>query len=129
MVTPPAAVSMVVVPVTSRPAVMVVAPITSRAAAIVSRVMPLTFTPMAVFPFPPLPITTPVIVPVAIPARANDDSRRLDINRRRRRIDRLGCIYDTGDADVDSNIDVCEGDGGCAYTEAGNQRHGNVATA
>src|ERR1700731_3802430 len=80
MVTLPTVVFMVVVPVASLlTALMVVAPIIARPAAIVSCVMPFPFAPVVFFPLPTLPITTPVIVPVTIPARTNDNSgRRLD---------------------------------------------------
>jgi hypothetical protein len=72
----------------------------------------------------------PVIVSLAIPAGTHNYSdRRLDVHRRRRNVDRLGCIYDTGDANIYANIDVCEGDGGYADAEAGNQRHREPATA
>jgi hypothetical protein len=88
MVAPPAAaVLMAVVPV----AFMAVTPITSRPTSMVPRVMPFTFIPVAVFPLLTLPITMPVIVPVTVPARTNDNS--------------------AGNADVHSNIDLCEGDG------------------
>ena len=115
---------MVVVPVPSLTVAMVVAPTASRVTVIGSRVMPFPFTSMALLPLPALPIAMSIVVPVVIPARANDHSgRRLDIHRRRRSVDRLGCIHDTGDANVYSNIDVCEGDGRCAYAEAGKQCH------
>jgi hypothetical protein len=108
-VTPTAVMFMVVVPVTSRSAAfMVMAPITSRPAAIVTRVMPLPFTPMALFPLPTLPITMPVIVPVTVPARSDDNNTwRFGIHRWGRSVDRLGRIHSTGDANVYSNIDVC----------------------
>lgn len=118
MVTPSTAIFMIVVPVTSLfAALMVVASIISRAAAIVSRIMPIPFAPVAFFPLPmlplpTLPITTPVVVPVSVPARTNDDSgRRLDIHLLGRSVDRLGCIDSTGDSNVYSNIDMCDGDG------------------
>jgi hypothetical protein len=51
MVTAPALTFVVVVPVALRPiAFMVVAPITSRPTAVVTRVMPLRFTPVTLFP-------------------------------------------------------------------------------
>jgi hypothetical protein len=131
MVTSPTVVFMVVVPVTSLlAALMVVAPIISRPAAIVSCVLPLPFASVAFFPLSTLPITTPVIVPVTIPARTNDNSgRRLDVDLLGRSVDRLGCIDSTGDSNVYSNIDVCEGDGRYAYAEAGNQCHCEPAAA
>jgi hypothetical protein len=122
---------MVVVPVASvLAALMFVVPITSRVAAVVARVMPFAFTPVAFFPLPTLPITTPVIVPVSIPARTNDDSGwRLNIHLLGRSVDRLRCIYSTGDSNVYSNIDVCEGDGRYAYAETRNQCHCEPAAA
>ena len=131
MVTSPTVVFMVVAPVTSvLAALMVVAPIISRPAAIVSCVMPFPFAPVVFFPLPTLPITTPVIVPVTIPARTNDNSgRRLDVDLLGRSVDRLGCIDSTGNSNVYSNIDVCEGDGRYAYAEAGNQCHCESAVA
>jgi hypothetical protein len=123
MVTSPTVVFMVVVPVASLlAALMVVAPIIARPAAIVSCVMPFPFAPVVFFPLPTLPITTPVIVPVTIPARTNDNSgRRLDIHLWGWSVDRLGRIDSTGDSNVYSNIDVCEGDGRYAYAKAGYQ--------
>ena len=93
MVAPPAAaVLMAVLPVALvGTAFMAVTPITSRLTSMVSCVMPFPFISMAVFPLSTLPITMPVIVPVTVPARTNDNS--------------------AGDADVHSNIDLCEGDG------------------
>jgi hypothetical protein len=131
MVTSLTVLFMVVVPVASLlAALMFVAPITSRVAAVVARVMPFAFTPVAFFPLLMLPITTPVIVPVTIPARTDDNSGgRLDIHLLGRSVDRLGCIHSTGDSNVYSNIDVCEDDGRYAYAEAGNQRHREPATA
>jgi len=131
MVTSPTVVFMVVVPVASLlAALMVVAPIIARPAAIVSCVMPFPFAPVAFFPLPTLPITTPVIVPVTIPARTNDNSgRRLDVHLLGRSVDRLWCIDSTGDSNVYSNIDVCEGDGRYAYAETGNQCHCESAAA
>ena len=113
MVTSPAVIFIVVVPVASLLTVfMVVAPIISMAAAIVARVMPFAFTPVAFFPLPTLPITTPVVVPVSIPARANANGGwRLDIHLLGRSVDRLGCIDSTRNSNVYSNIDVCERDG------------------
>jgi hypothetical protein len=126
----PAVISLVAVPVTSRPAVMVVAPTASRVTVIGSRVMPFPFTSMALFPLPALPIAMSIVVPVAIPARTNDHSgRRLDIHRRRRSIYRLGRIHGARDANVYSDIDVCESDGRCAYAKASNQCHREPATA
>src|SRR5260370_34047518 len=83
---PAAAVLMAVVPV----AFMAVTPITSRPTSMVPRVMPFTFTPVAVFPLLTLPITMPVIVPVTVPARTNDNS--------------------AGHAPVHSNIHLSEGE-------------------
>jgi len=113
MITSPVVIFMVVVSITSLfAALMVVAPIISRAAAIVSRVMPFPFTPVAFLPLPTLPITSPVVVPVSIPARINDNSgRRLDIHLLGRSVDRLRCVDSTGDFNAYSNIDMCEGDG------------------
>jgi len=113
MVTAPAVIFMVVVPVASvLAALMFVVPITSRVAAVVACVMPFAFTPVAFFPLPTLPITTPVVVPVSIPARTNNDSGwRLDIHLLGWSVDRLRCVDSTGDFNVYSNIDVCEGDG------------------
>jgi len=93
MLAPPAAaVLMAVVPgAFVGTAFMAVTPITWRPASIGSCVMPVPFIPVAVFPLSTLPITMPVIVPVTVPAWTNDNS--------------------TGDADVHSNIDLCEGDG------------------
>src|SRR5258706_6778599 len=69
---------------------VVVVPVASRPTAVVSRVMPFPFTPMSLFPLPMFPITVPVIVPVAIPARISDNNtRRLGIHRRGRGVDRL----------------------------------------
>src|ERR1700736_5789856 len=111
-------------------ALMVVAPIISRPAAIVSCGMPFPFPPGVFLPLPTLPITTPVIVPVTIPARTSDNSSRwLDIHLWGRSVDRLGRIDSTGDSNVYSNIDVCEGDGRCAYAEAGDQCHCESAAA
>jgi len=130
MVAPPSLILMVVTPVASLTVATVLAPVTSRAAAIVACVMPFPFTSMTLLPFSALPIATPIVVPVAIPARANDHSgRRFDIHRRRRSVDRLWCIRDTGDADAYSNIDVRQGDRGYAYADAGNQRHREPAIA
>jgi len=130
VVMPPAVISLVAVPVTSPPAVMVVAPTASRVTVIGSRVMPFPFTSMALFPLPALPIAMSIVVPVVIPARANDHSgRRLDIHRRRRSIYRLGRIHGARDANVYSDIDVCESDGRCAYAKASNQCHREPATA
>jgi hypothetical protein len=96
---------------------MVVVPVASRPATIVVRVMPFPLTSVALFPLSTLPVTMPVIVPVTVPARTNDDNTgRFGIRR-------------TGDANVYSNIDVCEGDGRYAYAEAGNQCHRDPATA
>jgi hypothetical protein len=131
MVTSLAVMFMVVVPVASLlAALMVVAPITSRVAAVVARVMPFAFTPVVFFPLLTLPITTPVIVPVTIPARSNDNSgRRFNIHLWGRSVNRLGCIDSTRDSNVYSNIDVCEGDGRYAYAETGNQCHCESAAA
>jgi hypothetical protein len=131
MVTAPTVIFMVVVPGASLLTVfMVVRPIISMAATVVARIMPLAFTPVAFFPLPTLPITTPVVVPVSIPAPTNDDSGwRLDIHLLGRSVDRLGCIDSTGDFNVYSNIDVGEGDGRYAYAETGNQCHCEAAAA
>jgi hypothetical protein len=131
MVTSLAVMLMVVVPVASvLAALMFVVPFTSMVAAVVTRVMPFAFTAVAFFPFLTLPITTPVIVPVTIPARTNDNSgRRLDIHLLGRSVDRLRCIHSTGDSNVYSNIDVCEGDGRYAYAETGNRCHCEPAAA
>ena len=42
---------------------------------------------------------------------------------------RLGRIHGAGDANVYSDIDVCESDGRCAYAKASNQCHREPATA
>jgi hypothetical protein len=118
MVTPPAVIFVVVVPVASRPVAMV------------PSIVPLPFIVMTFFPLSTLPVTVSVIVPVAIPTRTNDNSgRRFHIHRWRRSVDRLGRKHSTGDANVYSNIDVREGDRRYAYAEACNQRHRQPATA
>jgi hypothetical protein len=113
MVTAPIVIFMVVAPVTSLlGALVVVSPIISRSAAIVSCVMPFPVVPVAFFPLSALPITTPVVVPVAIPARTNDNSGLgLDIHLLGRGVDWLRCVDDTGDFDVYANIDVGESNG------------------
>ena len=113
MITSPVVIFVVIVPVTSLlAALMVVAPIISMPAAIVSCVMPFPFAPVAFFPLPTLPITPPVVVPVSIPARTNDYcGRRLDVHLLGHSVDRLRCVDNTGDFNVYSNIDACEGDG------------------
>jgi hypothetical protein len=131
MVTSPTIVFMVVVTVALLlAALMVVTPIISMPAAVVACVMPFAFTPMTLFPLSMLPITMPVIVPVTIPARTNENrGRRLDIHLLGRSVDRLRCIDSTGDSNIYSNIDVCEGDGRYAYAEAGNHCHCEPAAA
>jgi hypothetical protein len=131
MVTSPAVILMVTVPVVLRPTVlMVVVPLTSRPAAVVACIMPFAIASMTLFPLSMFPITMPVIVPVTIPARTNENSgRRLDIHLRGGSVDRLRRIDNTGDSDVYSNIDVCEGERRYAYAETGNQCHGEPAIA
>ena len=124
MVVPLVAVSMVVVPVASRAtAVAVMPPVATMSLVPLPGVVPLPFIVMVLFPFPALPIAMPVVVPVAIPARTNDNrSGRFDIYRRWS-IDWLGCIHGTGDANVDSNIDMREGDRRYANAQAGDDCH------
>jgi hypothetical protein len=131
MVTSPAVIFMVTVPVALRPTMlMVVVPMTSRPAPVVACVMPFAVTPMTLFPLPMFPITMPVIVPVAIPARTDENrGRRLDIHLRGRSVDRLRSVDNAGDSDVHPNIDVREGDGRYADAEAGNQCHREPAVA
>jgi hypothetical protein len=131
MVTAPAVIFMAVMPTASLlTELVVVAQIISIAAAVVARVMPFAFASVALFPLPTLPITTPVVVPVSIPAPTNDDSGwRLDIHLLRRSVHRLRCIDSTGDSNVYSNIDVGEDDGRYAYAETGNQCHCEAAAA
>jgi hypothetical protein len=108
MVTSTPVIFVVVMPVAPRPAALMVVAVTLRPVAIGARVMPFSFTAMALFPLSTRPITMPVIVPVAVPARTNNnDTRRFGIHRRGRSVDRL---RRTGDANVYSDIDVCEGD-------------------
>jgi len=131
MVTSPTVILMATVPVALRSAVlMVVVPLTSRPTVVVACVMPFAVTPMTLFPLLMFPITMPVIVPVAIPARVDENSgRRLDIHLRGRCVDRLRSIDNARDSDVHPNIDVCEGDGRYADAEAGNQCHRESAVA
>ncbi len=131
MVTSPAVILMVTVPVVVRSTVlMVVVPLTSRTAAVVACIMPFAVTSMMLVPLAMFPIAMPVIVSITMPARTNENSgRRLDVHLRGRSVDRLRRIDNTGDSDVYSNIDVCEGEGRYAYAETGNQCHDEPAVA
>ena len=131
MVAPIAAVCVVVVPVASpATAVMVRTPVAAMPIVVVPSVMPLPVIAVALLPLPTLPVAMAIVVSVAIPARTDDNlGRRFGIHRRRRSVDRLGRIRDTGDANVYSDIDVCERDGRCAYAKASNQCHREPATA
>ena len=124
MVVPLVAISMVVVPVASRAsALAVMPPVATMSVVPLPGVVPLPFIVMALFPLPALPIVMPVVVPVAIPARTNDNRRwRFDIYRRWS-IDWLWHICGSGDAYVDSDIDMREGDGRCTNAEAGDKCH------
>jgi hypothetical protein len=116
------AVSVVTVPVTSRAAAVVMAPVTAMPIVMVPSIVPLAFIVMVLVPFAALPIAMSVVVPFAIPAWTDDNSgRRFDVHRWRRCIDRLGRIHDTGNANIDANVDVRECDGGCAYANAGDE--------
>ncbi|BCG00462.1 hypothetical protein PPGU19_050300 [Paraburkholderia sp. PGU19] len=111
MVAPFSLILMVMVPVASLTVAMVVVPVTPRATAIVARIMPFPFTSMTLLPFSAFPVTMPVIVSFAVPAGTHNYSGRwLDVHRRRRSVDWLGRIHDTGAADVDTNINMSEGD-------------------
>jgi hypothetical protein len=131
MVVPVVAVSVVTVPVTSRAtAVVVMAPITTMSIVMGPCIVPLPFIAMALLPLPTFPVAMAIVVPVAIPARINDDSgRRLDIYRSRLSVDRFGCYRDTGYANVHADIDVRECGRTCADTEAGDQCHREIAFA
>jgi hypothetical protein len=106
MVTPTVA-FVLVVRVASR-ATAVVVMLTAMPVGMVPGIVPLPAIVMVFFPLSTFPISMPVIVSVAIPARTDDNSGRIDSPR---------------DANVDSNIDVRECDGGGTNSEAGNQRH------
>jgi hypothetical protein len=109
MVTPTAVAFMLVVRVVSRPTTVMVMPrVTAMPIVMVPSIMPLPVIVMVFFPLSTFPISMPVIVSIAIPARADNNSGRIDSPR---------------DANVDSNIDVRECDGGGTDSEAGNQRH------
>jgi hypothetical protein len=112
MVTSSTVVIMVGVPVASPlAAFMVVAPIAARPVAIVSRIVPFPFAPVALFPLPALPISTPVIVPIAIPTRVNNNgTRSFNICGRGLNVDGRGCINGAGNANVHADIDMCKGD-------------------
>jgi hypothetical protein len=131
MVVPLVAVSVVTVPVTSRAtAVVVVAPVTEMSIVVGPSIVPFPFIAMALLPLPAFPIAMAIVVPVAIPARINDDSgRRLDIYRSRRSVDRLGRVRDTGNADAHSDIDVRECGRRYADTKSGEQCHRETAFA
>jgi len=131
VVVPLVAVSMVTVPVTSRAAaVVVMAPVVAMPIVVGPSIVPLSFIAMALLPLPTLPVAMTIVVPVAIPARANDDSgRRFDIRRSRRSVGRLGRVRDTGDADVHADIDVRERGRTYADTKGGDQCHRETAFA
>jgi len=121
---PLVAVSIVVAPVASRAtAVAVTTPVATMSVVPIPGVVPLSFVVMALFPFPAFPIALPVIVPVAIPAWTNDNGSGRRDNYRRWSIDRLGGIHGTRDANVDSDIDMREGDGRYTNTKAGDEFH------
>jgi hypothetical protein len=125
MVVPLVAVAVVTVPVTSRAtAVVVVAPVTAMSIVMGPGIVPLSFIAMALLPLPTLPVAMTIVVPVAIPARTNDDSgRRFDIHRSRR------SVRDIGDADVHADIDVRERGRTYADTKGGDQCHRETAFA
>jgi hypothetical protein len=131
MVVPLVAVSLVTVPVTSRAtAVAVMAPVTAMSIVMRPSIVPLPFIVMALHPLPTFPIAMAIVVPIAIPARINDDSGRwLDIYRSRRSVDRLGRVRDTGNADAHSDIDVRECGRRYADTNSGEQCHRETAFA
>ncbi|ANB77348.1 hypothetical protein AYM40_35320 [Paraburkholderia phytofirmans OLGA172] len=125
MVVPLVAIPVVTVPAISRAtAVVVMAPVTTTPIVMVPSIVPLPFIMMVLFPLPTVPITMPVVIAVSIPSRTDDNSsRRFDVHRWRRCVDRLGCIRDTRDANVDSNIDMRESDGRYANAKAGDECH------
>jgi hypothetical protein len=131
MVMPLVTVSVVTVRVTSRAtAVVVMAPVTAMSIVVVPSIVPLPFIAMMFFPLPTLPVAVAIVVPVAIPTRTDDNSgRRFDIYRRRRSVDRLGRVRDTGDPDAHSDIDVRERGSGYTDAEAGDQCHCEPACA
>jgi hypothetical protein len=131
MVVPLVAVAVVTVPVTSRAtAVVFLAPVTGMSIVMGPGIVPLPFIVMALLPLPTFPVAMSIVVPVAIPARINDDSgRRLDIYRSRRSVDRLGRVRDTGNADAHSDIDVRECGGRYADAKSGEQCHRETAFA
>jgi hypothetical protein len=131
MVMPLVAVSVVTVPVTSRAtAVVVMAPVTTMPIIVVPGVAPLPFFVMALLPLTTLPVTMAIVVPVAIPARTNDNGGRwFHVHRRRRSVDRLGRVHDTRDTNVDTDINVRECGSGYTDAEAGDQCHCETAFA
>jgi hypothetical protein len=131
MVVPLVAVSVVTVPVTLRAtAVVVMARVTAMPIVMVPGIVPLPFIVMALLPLLTLPVTMAIVVPVAIPARTNDDSgRRFDIYRSRRSVDRLGRVRDTRNANIDTDIDVRECGGRYGDTKTGDQCHREAAFA
>jgi hypothetical protein len=122
VVTPTAVAFMVVVPVASRAtAVVVMAPATAMPIVVVPSIVPLPFIAMVFFALSTVPIPMSVVVPFAISARTDDNSsRRFDVHRRRRSVDRIGCIHNPRDANVNADVDMREGDGRCANAKAGN---------
>jgi hypothetical protein len=81
MVVPLVAVSVVTVPVTSRAtSVVVMTPVTVMSIVMSPSIVPFPNIAMALLPLPTFPVAMAIVVPVAIPARINDDSG-LDIYR------------------------------------------------
>ena len=131
MVVPLVAVSVVMVPVTSRAtAIVVMTPVTTMPIIMVAGVVPLPFIAMALLPLTTLPVAMAIVIPVAIPAWANDNGGRwFNVHRRRRSVDRLGCVHDTRNANIDADIDVRECGGRYADTKAGDQCQREAAFA
>jgi hypothetical protein len=69
-----------------------------------------------------------IVIPVAIPARTNDDSgKRFDIYRTRSSVDRPGRLRDTANAYAHPDIDVRKCGGTSADTKGGDQCHRETA--
>lgn len=125
------AVPVVVVPVTSRATViMVMAPVTTMPIVVVPGVVPLPFIVMAFLPLTTLPVAMAIVVPVTIPARPNDDGGRwFNVHRRRWGVDRLGCVHDPWDPNIDTDVNVRECGSGYTDAEAGDECHCEPACA
>jgi len=89
--------------------IVVMAPVTAMLIVTAPSIAPRAFIAMTLLPFTTLPIATAIVVSLAIPARANDNSGRgFNVHRWRRNVDRLGRIEDARDTNVDPNINVRE---------------------